>query len=74
MRTIPAWYVIWLLQNVGDISRQAIIIAGMSLLDMENLLFCNNDFICYQVLLYHTIKRPINFAYEIHVRVHTNLV
>lgn len=41
---------------------------------MKDLLLCDNDLICYEILLYYTIKRPINFTYEIHVLVHTNLI
>ena len=46
----------------------------MSFFNMKNLLFCNNNFISHQILLHHTVKRQINFAYEIHFRVHTNLI
>ena len=46
----------------------------MTFFNVKNLLFCNNDFICYQILDYHAVKRLINLAYKIHVRFHTNLV
>ena len=46
----------------------------MTFFNVKNLLFCNNDFICYQILVYHAVKRLINLAYKIHVRFHTYFI
>ncbi len=54
--------------------RETVIIAGMTIFNMENLLFCDDDIIGYKVFVNNSVKLPVDFAYKIHVCFHTILI
>ena len=54
--------------------RETVIIAGMTIFNMENLLFCDDDIIGYKVFVNNSVELTVDFAYKIHVCFHTILI
>ena len=74
MRPVSSQDIVRFLQDKRNMGRETVIITGMTIFNVENLLFCNNNIIGHQVLVNDPVKFPVDFAYKIHVCVHTILV
>ena len=69
IRSVPLQNIIRILDDLRKVLGEPIICSRVSLLDMNDLLLSNNNFIRLYIIRYNAVEFTVQPAYKIHVRV-----